>query len=315
MEAPTAAPRENGRGPASRKVSQACEALRAGSTQLYLYYSRIGEEGARIIARELGGNSTAKEVWFKHCGIGPAGAEAVAEAIAHNTTVASLQLGGNAVGDTGAIALGRALEQNWSVTELDLSQNNISDSGAQALARAIERGSLKSLFLGGNDIGGAGVMALGAALQRSCTLVELHIGLSGDISQEAVDALIGCMEFNFSVTDLKIGNYTDTLSKLQRKRLQTVLKQNRRQVAWIDKGHAKASVWLKQEISRPRSKLGRLDSNILEAIVGLCSRDRAWLSELGQGPCRFRQSCALRAWVANMTLGRWQQLTRRRRRR
>ena len=131
--------------------------------------SMIGDGGSAAIGHSLTTNNSLKSLSLRSCGITKEGARSVAMALKCNRTLVELFLDGNVeIGDDGLEHIADSLRgsNNGSGLELlDLSSCSVGDVGCAALAAALqENTTLKSLVLGKNNIGAAGVSALSHSL-------------------------------------------------------------------------------------------------------------------------------------------------------
>ena len=101
---------------------------------LYLSYSDIGDDGARMIAKGLGLNHTLTHLHLYSCGIGASGVDALMKT---TCAVEDLDLCLNDIGDEGARAVAGRLKNSSSLQRLNLSSCSIGPDGVRALADAI----------------------------------------------------------------------------------------------------------------------------------------------------------------------------------
>ncbi len=103
-----------------------------------LFWSNIGEEGAKRLADMLKVNSSLKKLRLGLNEIGDAGAESLSDVLKVNQTLHRLSLGGNKIGDEGAQSLADMIKVNSSLKVLDLFGNyEIGNNGAKYLASAL----------------------------------------------------------------------------------------------------------------------------------------------------------------------------------
>ena len=123
-------------------------------TELAIYQSEMGDEGAQALAKGLQGNTRLTSLNLAVNGIGDLGVQALAEVLKGNAGLTTVNLAGNNIGDEGAKELAEVLKGNSKLTMLYLGLNVISDSGAKSLATALETNhTLTVLDLVHNNIG------------------------------------------------------------------------------------------------------------------------------------------------------------------
>ncbi|GIQ85147.1 hypothetical protein KIPB_006775, partial [Kipferlia bialata] len=167
-----------------------------GGTELNLYMTSMGADGAKALAVALPSMTALTKLDLNMNGIGDVGAKALAVALPSLTALTHLSLGSNSIGDVGAKALAVALPSLTALTYLGLDNNNIGDIGAKALAVALP--SLTALTsvrvkccstqiplfsplsspspqlrLENNSIGRDGGKAVRAAVRRGCSVSTL----------------------------------------------------------------------------------------------------------------------------------------------
>ena len=173
---PDATPEASSRArPPTRKQSKAI--LPPGdATEINLWNSKLDEEAAKRLARELEGDTRVKSLNLDYNKVGAAGAVALAEMLTKNSTLQKLCLDGNDVGLEGAQAFAAALRKNQTLRTLSLSWNAVGPAGAAAIAEAVEENqTLQSLnltfnALGRNQSATASVKAITSKLDKNTDL-------------------------------------------------------------------------------------------------------------------------------------------------
>jgi Ran GTPase-activating protein (RanGAP) involved in mRNA processing and transport len=193
--------------PAVKSVpaSFAMHEFRQSQTLLDLSGRAIGDDTARLLAKQLMGNTCLKELRLSSNCIGDAGAEMIANVLKENATLVKLMLDSNSIGTSGIAAIADSLKQNKRLTGLVLRNNNFGAVGAAAIASALEDNtSLEELGLGGNSVGAVGAAALGVALRRNSTLASLGLGASA-IRDAGAAAIAGALKENAALSALGLG--------------------------------------------------------------------------------------------------------------
>eukprot|EP00435_Cladocopium_sp_Y103_P005385 s3595_g1.t2 len=138
---------------------QCMAAVFAGQALCDLKDLKIGDSGAKVVAKALKSSTTALLSLLRN-EIGYQGAEALAEGLKSNGSLLQLDLDNNNIVDRGAVALAKSLKSNDSLRELWLQNNHIGERGAEALAESLKSNrSLKELWLRNNHIGERGAEA------------------------------------------------------------------------------------------------------------------------------------------------------------
>ena len=115
-----------------------CRLIREGHKDVQLSFCTIGDEGARMISKELLADGCAVEnLNLYQSDIGDAGASALAEALRSNTVLERIYLDANKITDVGAMALAEGLRANNTLTILGIEGNPIGDAGTRAIADAL----------------------------------------------------------------------------------------------------------------------------------------------------------------------------------
>lgn len=206
-------------------------------TLLDLYEAKVGDAGAKALAKMLATHQVLKEINLYDNGIGPEGGVALADAIASNekSKVRSLEIGGNSIGDAGAAALAgtltaghnqlatlsiyangigdkgtkaiaKALLRNTKLTVLSLYQNKITSSGAKALAQALEHNDVvQKLWLASNQIGDKGANAFAAMLKVNTVLEKIWL-YDNNIGKSGALALAAALKVNTKLEELSLSN-------------------------------------------------------------------------------------------------------------
>jgi len=147
------------------QVAQAAK-FKSNSLSLQRSKTRVGDEEAKLLARQITLKRGVESIELEQNDIGPEGAIPLFTALEASHSLTSLGLYKNKIGDSGAIALAKAVAQHPSLKRLDINENRIGVEGAEALADALlTNGTLTSFDVGYNPIGDAGVVALCDALK------------------------------------------------------------------------------------------------------------------------------------------------------
>jgi hypothetical protein len=158
-----------------------------------------GDEGALILAKNLGGA----------------------------VSLESLDLRGNHIGNCGALALVQALIGS-SLLSLNLGYNCIGNEGIEALAQVLEHPStqLQGLNLSCNVFDEKGAICLANVLARNHSLRELSL-FCNQINPTVCDALLKSLRTNYTLKHIRLGaTLTDTFSPI-RMEIEHHLKLNR----------------------------------------------------------------------------------------
>lgn len=148
-------------------------------TELAIFQSKMGDEGAQALAKGLQGNTRLTSLNLAGNGIGDFGVQALAEVLKGNAGLTTVNLAGNKIGDEGAKELAEVLKGNSKLTMLYLGLNVISDSGAKLLATALESNhTLTILDLVHNNISND--------LEKT-RLVNLAVNAGIDLTKKAYD--------------------------------------------------------------------------------------------------------------------------------
>lgn len=120
----------------------ACEFIRNGEPDVQVSFTSIGDEGVRQICEEitLGNGYNLTNLNLYSSGFGDEGAMAIAEMLKTNTLLESIYMDANSITDVGAIAVADALSINpdKSLTTLGIEGNPIGEIGTMAIARALD---------------------------------------------------------------------------------------------------------------------------------------------------------------------------------
>ena len=124
--------------PRADNPTDGCRLIREGHKDVQLSFCTIGDEGARMISKELLADGCAVENLNPYqSDIGDAGASALAEALRSNTVLERIYLDANKITDVGAMALAEGLRANNTLTILGIEGNPIGDAGTRAIADAL----------------------------------------------------------------------------------------------------------------------------------------------------------------------------------
>eukprot|EP00511_Aplanochytrium_stocchinoi_P011954 CAMPEP_0204875770 /NCGR_PEP_ID=MMETSP1348-20121228/46820_1 /ASSEMBLY_ACC=CAM_ASM_000700 /TAXON_ID=215587 /ORGANISM="Aplanochytrium stocchinoi, Strain GSBS06" /LENGTH=757 /DNA_ID=CAMNT_0052032375 /DNA_START=59 /DNA_END=2329 /DNA_ORIENTATION=- len=204
--------------------------------------SRIGNTGAKDLAKILKSNKTVKFLFLKWSGINDKGAKHLAKVFHSNETLQVLHiiesniqtaadfanslkassislkvlnLEGNKLGDLGAENIANALKDNKSLVALCLAKNQISKVGAQHIADALQvNQTLQNLDLRSNHLTDFGCKHLAKALSMesnpNTSLIILCLN-SNDIGNPGAAYLADALKLNKSLTSLSIHGGPDTV--------------------------------------------------------------------------------------------------------
>ena len=144
---------------------------------LILSHNKIGDDGARAIARALRGCEVLSVLDLSGNGIQDAGTKALSQALKSCCKLQRLSLASNCMGPSGALAVAGVLKHVYkSLDTLDLSCNRLGDVGAVCLAGGLKHCScLKQLHLNSNFVADYGAMALARCLQTCNQLTTLNL--------------------------------------------------------------------------------------------------------------------------------------------
>ncbi|KAL7545767.1 hypothetical protein ACHAWF_011277 [Thalassiosira exigua] len=105
---------------------------------LHLGHNKIGDEGAKRLAKALKDNNTL-ETMFLHCNeIDDEGAKSLADALGISTSLEVIHLGCNRIGDAGAHHLAESLIENKTLRIIWIYKNRIGDKGGRSFLDALE---------------------------------------------------------------------------------------------------------------------------------------------------------------------------------
>jgi hypothetical protein len=195
-----------GSRPVKPKVREAIDMIKRGESDLGLLLTSetLSSEDWRVLADEIKGNTTLKQLNLARNPIVFAGAQALSEALASNASLTTLGLERSDLGPAGARAVAEALRTNTSLTELSMEFNEIGVGGAQAIGEALRvNSSISTLWLNGNKIADAGAQAIAAALWSNVTLTGLSLS-SNHIHAAGVTALAEAVKANRTLTWLSL---------------------------------------------------------------------------------------------------------------
>lgn len=104
-----------------RKKQQAEAAIAGDLVELNFGGSKIGDDGAEIVAEFLKHDNCVKYLWLNHNEIGLRGIKAIAEALKHNRTLENLNVISCQLSDEGFRSLKRAFDYNVCLTDCRIS--------------------------------------------------------------------------------------------------------------------------------------------------------------------------------------------------
>ncbi|KYO43408.1 dynein regulatory complex subunit 5 [Alligator mississippiensis] len=146
--------------------------------------SKVDDDKARLLIRNLLDHPCLVELDFSHNLIGDRGARAIGKLMNHSR-LEILTLCNNQIRPPGAQAIAHALAKNATLISLNLRLNCIEDEGGQAIGHALlSNSSLRSINLAGNELSEptATLFSLVLAQNTALTSINLscnHIGLDG----------------------------------------------------------------------------------------------------------------------------------------
>uniref|UniRef100_A0A7M4EVW6 Leucine rich repeat containing 34 n=1 Tax=Crocodylus porosus TaxID=8502 RepID=A0A7M4EVW6_CROPO len=144
--------------------------------------SKVDDDKARLLIRNLLDHPCLVELDFSHNLIGDRGARAIGKLMNHSR-LEILTLCNNQIRPPGAQAIAHALAKNSALISLNLRLNCIEDEGGQAVGHALlSNSSLRSINLAGNELSEptATLFSLVLAQNTALTSINLscnHIGL------------------------------------------------------------------------------------------------------------------------------------------
>jgi len=132
---------------------------------------------AECVSQMLGQNSCLTSLDIGGSRIGDDGAEILATTLLKCRTLKILKVGANGIGLIGGEAFAKLLGSgNCALEELDLSRNDIVDESASVIGHVLaENTTLQVLDLSGNSIANTGLTALGEGLNENYTLLEFRL--------------------------------------------------------------------------------------------------------------------------------------------
>nr|XP_028561720.1 NLR family CARD domain-containing protein 3 [Podarcis muralis] len=172
--------------------------------KISLVENKIGDKGAKALARSLMVNRSLMALDLRSNSIGPKGAKALADSLKINQYLLSLNLQNNAIKEEGAKCLAEALTSNHSLRTLHLQKNSVGPQGSKKIAEALKTNwGLKELILSSNCAGDTGAAALAEGLKVNHTLLTLDLQ-SNSISDTGVTALTRALCSNQGLTSLNL---------------------------------------------------------------------------------------------------------------
>lgn len=158
--------------------------------------TKLGSNGARLIANLLRNNSCIQDLRLGNNNLGTKGLKALVNEVATHPTLERLDISNNAIKYRGVALLAQALMNNTQQSQsqlrhLDITSNQIGPQGMSALAKMLilDR-RLTSLRCGTNDLGPEGSDHLALVLKHNYTLQELSMEENG-IGPDAASRLVG----------------------------------------------------------------------------------------------------------------------------
>jgi len=142
--------------------------------ELRLGDRKLGDDGAKELAKILPNYDTLEVLDLSRNQIGVAGMTALAEAFPACKKLITVFLDENQIGDVGAKELARVLA-GTQLKVVEIVDNDVTDIGAEAFAQVLPQcENLQFLTLGKNKIGKAGAMALAEAIPKCKNLKKLN---------------------------------------------------------------------------------------------------------------------------------------------
>jgi len=207
------------------------KAIKANTTlqSIELFSNKIGDLGIEILTTALTGNAYLRnadiQVRLLNCKIGETGARHLAKLMKTNRGIEELDIGNNKIGDSGLMYIVGSLENHPNLTTLDLADNNIWRTGASALGKVLKTNShILTLDLDENPIGHAGVKQIAYSLEYNSTLV--HLNLNGcSIADVGASYLARGLRFNSTLRIIVLKN--NGITSKGGKALATMIRKNR----------------------------------------------------------------------------------------
>ena len=131
--------------------------------QINLSQRGLGPSDARLISMALTQNEKLVSLKLGYNNLGDDGLKNLARGIAQHSNLESLDLGFNCIGDEGCRSLNEELSSfgyKSRLCTLYLAGNHIGEAGAADLGHIIKQGSLRKVYLSGNDLGPDGVKVI-----------------------------------------------------------------------------------------------------------------------------------------------------------
>lgn len=151
---------------------------------LNLNYNRIGDVGARAVARLLIDESsqamhTIHTVRVARNRIHNAGGKALAYALTKNNHLTTLDARLNSLGDSAGCDFGHSLVKNSSLLAIFLSANKLTEETAYVLGKMLfHNKSIKELDVSSNDLGKKGGEYLALGMRNNRTILRLDVRLT-----------------------------------------------------------------------------------------------------------------------------------------
>lgn len=164
--------------------------------------SAVGDEGVKVLADALNGNTSLLSIELGNSNIGSEGAEALARALLKNNTLKTLYLRGNKIGDEGSKALSEALKSNNGLEHLYLGGNEITIEGVKAFADAFTKNStLQTIYLRNNRLTDEGAQILADALVKNFGLRVLNVA-NAELTEVGCRALLKLLDSNTTLQSI-----------------------------------------------------------------------------------------------------------------
>ncbi len=186
----------------SEHILEKIRANDKSTTDLGISGSAVGDEGAKILAKALEGNTSLVSLELGNSNIGAEGAAALASVLTKGSALKTLYLRGNKIGDGGSKALAQALKNNNCLEHLYLGGNEIGIEGVKAFAEAFERNcTLQTIYLRNNHVGDEGAKILADALQKNFGLRVLNVA-NAELTEVGCNTFIKLLDSNTTLQSI-----------------------------------------------------------------------------------------------------------------
>eukprot|EP00934_Nitzschia_sp_Nitz4_P000013 Nitzschia sp. Nitz4//scaffold12_size214221//67319//71587//NITZ4_001491-RA/size214221-processed-gene-0.153-mRNA-1//-1//CDS//3329534993//13//frame0 len=176
--------------------------------RLYLRCNQIGDDGLQALCPFLEKTTTLEKLDLSQNCISSTGAVTLFRALHRNPkqSIVSINLAHNAIGGLNDDVFGikHFLLENRSLRVLNLVGNHIQDGSIEAIAEGLKRNNqtrLKHLYLGRNNVGDEGAIALAEMLETNTSLLVLGLG-ENYIKNSGARALLYALDENTTIKDI-----------------------------------------------------------------------------------------------------------------